>query len=75
MFNFKSKKIIDLLSKTNKESLSMNILSIEKNTYSKAIKIMKNKNVTCIESYKEILIKDKKVVDGNIYIHKINKNL
>ena len=64
------KQIIELLAKSNKESFSFNILSIVNNTYSKEIKVIKNKNINCLESYKESLIKNKKVVDSNIYIHK-----
>ncbi|MGL5753903.1 MAG: tetratricopeptide repeat-containing glycosyltransferase family 2 protein [Paraclostridium sp.] len=66
-------QIIQLLSKTNKESFSMNVVSLENDTYSKVIKIIKNKNIDCIDIYKKNLIKDKKVIDSNIYIHKINK--
>lgn len=64
------KKIIKLLSNTNKESFSLNIVNISSNTYSKDVKIIKNKEDNFLGDYKLNLIKDKKVTDSNIYIHK-----
>lgn len=64
------KKIIDLLTNTNKESFSVNVVNIASNTYVKDVKIIKNKKANFSEDYKNNLIKNNNVIDSNIYIHK-----
>jgi glycosyltransferase involved in cell wall biosynthesis len=66
------KQIIKLLNRSNKESFSVNLLSVLDSTYSKKVKIIKNKNISSLENHIESLIKNNMVVDSNIYIHKSN---
>lgn len=67
---FSQRKIIELLSNTNEESFSLNIVNIASDTYSKDIRIIKNKKYNFSKDYKINLVKNKKVIDSNIYIHK-----
>ncbi|WP_371025138.1 glycosyltransferase family 2 protein [Paraclostridium ghonii] len=67
---FSQRKIIELLSTTNEESFSLNIVNIASDTYSKDIRIIKNKKYNFSKDYKINLVKNKKVIDSNIYIHK-----
>ncbi|WP_430079454.1 glycosyltransferase [Paraclostridium bifermentans] len=64
------KKIIELLSNTNENFFTVNIVNIANNTNSKEVRIIKNENSNFINDYKYALIKNKNVVDSNIYIHK-----
>lgn len=64
------KKIIELLSNTNENFFTVNIVNIANNTNSKEVRIIKNENSNFINDYKYALIKNNNVVDSNIYIHK-----
>lgn len=64
------KKIIELLSNTNEKIFTVNIVNIANNTNCKEVRIIKNENSNFINDYKYALIKNKNVVDSNIYIHK-----
>lgn len=64
------KKIIELLSNTNEKFFTVNIVNIANNTNCKEVRIIKNENSNFINEYKYALIKNKNVVDSNIYIHK-----
>ncbi|EQK46843.1 glycosyl transferase 2 family protein [[Clostridium] bifermentans ATCC 19299] len=64
------KKIIELLSNTNENFFTVNIVNIANNTNSKEVRIIKNENSNFIDDYKYALIKNNNVVDSNIYIHK-----
>ncbi|MBS6510017.1 MAG: glycosyltransferase [Paraclostridium bifermentans] len=64
------KKIIELLSNTNEKFFTVNIVNIANNTNCKEVRIIKNENSNFINDYKYALIKNKNVVDSNIYIHK-----
>ncbi|WP_270659574.1 hypothetical protein, partial [Paraclostridium bifermentans] len=64
------KKIIELLLNTNENFFTVNIVNIANNTNSKEVRIIKNENSNFINDYKYALIKNKNVVDSNIYIHK-----
>lgn len=64
------KKIIELISNTNENFFTVNIVNIANNTNSKEVRIIKNENSNFINDYKYALIKNKNVVDSNIYIHK-----
>lgn len=64
------KKIIELLSNTNEKFFAVNIVNIANNTNCKEVRIIKNENSNFINDYKYALIKNKNVVDSNIYIHK-----
>lgn len=64
------KKIIELLSNTNENFFTVNIVNIANNTNSKEVRIIKNENLNFINDYKYALIKNNNVVDSNIYIHK-----
>lgn len=64
------KKIIELLSNTNEKIFTVNIVNIANNTNCKEVRIIKNENSNFINDYKYVLIKNKNVVDSNVYIHK-----
>lgn len=64
------KKIIELLSNTNEKFFTVNIVNIANNTNCKEVRIIKNENSNFINDYKYALIKNKNIVDSNIYIHK-----
>lgn len=65
------RQIVELLEKSDKESFSFNVISVENKTYQKEVKIIKKKNIQFLEMYIQELIKKGSVVDSNIYIHKI----
>ncbi|CEO12725.1 glycosyl transferase family protein [[Clostridium] sordellii] len=64
-------QIVELIKKSDKESFSFNIISVENKTYQKEVKLIKKKNIQFLEMYIQELIKKGSVVDSNIYIHKI----
>ncbi|MFR3559832.1 MAG: hypothetical protein ACLTUN_14900, partial [Paraclostridium sordellii] len=68
---FSQRQIVELIKKSDKESFSFNIISVENKTYQKEVKLIKKKNIQFLEMYIKELIKKGSVVDSNIYIHKI----